>query len=67
MEDLYEEVGFNFIYHYNPFNKLHYCIAREDYVNYWNGLEEDSSLGWTSGKTIEEAQRAMIEKIKEEE
>lgn len=65
--DLYEKIGFNFLYHYNPFNKQHSCIDRNDYVNFWNGKKEWTALGWTSGDTIEEAQLAMLKRIEEQE
>lgn len=64
MEDLYEELGYSYIYHYNGYTKEHNCIHREDYKYYFNGFKDKCDIGWTSGKTVEEAQKKMLKRIK---
>jgi len=64
MENLYEELGYSFVYHYNTYSNEHYCISRDDYDKYWNGFKDKCEIGWTSGATVEEAQRKMLKRIK---
>ncbi len=51
----------NCVYHFNEHSKLWNCIPRDTYINYWN--PEGKNVTWTSGKTIQEAQKKML-KIK---
>lgn len=51
----------NCVYHFNEHTKLWNCIPRDNYVDYWN---PKGIITWTSGKTIEEAQKKMLKNIK---
>lgn len=60
--DLYKELGYSYVYHYNSYSCIYFCIHREDYISYWNGFEDKAVHGWTSGDTIEEAQIKMLQR-----
>ena len=61
--NLSEELGYSYIYHYNPYSDLYYCIYRDDYDKYWNGFNNDVKIGWTSGKDMFECQLKMLQRI----
>ena len=61
MRDLYEELGYSFVYHYNSYEKKHYCICREDYRFYFNGFKDKCKIGWTSGDTVEDVRQRVVD------
>lgn len=56
-----EQLGYNYIFHFNEYEELWYCIHKDSYSNYKGranyGLHPNH---WTSGKTIEQAAEKML-------
>jgi hypothetical protein len=44
---------FDYLYHYNPYNKKWACFCRDDYRNYFNGEKPIQKIGY--GNSLEEA------------
>lgn len=58
---MHKQLGYNYVYHYNEFNDIWYCIPRDSYSQYWNPTSEKNK-NWTEGKTLKEAQQKMLER-----
>ena len=65
MKNAAEELGFNYLFHYNDLDKKWYCIHRDSLLNYWSkNIKGEYANNWTIGFTIESAAAAMIKKNK---
>lgn len=56
------QLGYNYVYHFNEFENKWYCVHRDSYMNYWNKNFKKDDYLWTSGKTIEEAAGKMLKR-----
>jgi hypothetical protein len=45
---------FNYVFHYNPFNKLWSAIPRDSYQDYWDGTKNKGILKSKEIKTLME-------------
>ena len=55
-------LGYDYVYHFNPYSNEWSCIHRDSYTNYWNRLI-NKPTNWTSSETLGEAQRQMIKNL----
>ncbi len=55
-------LGYKYVYHFNEYEKLWYCIDRSSYMNYWDNNKKRAS-DWVSGTSVEEAAGKMIKKV----
>ena len=58
-EDSVRTLGHNFVFHFNEFQNLWYCIPRDEYIHYWNDVHNKK---YSCGKTTEEAASKMLSK-----
>jgi hypothetical protein len=63
--DWFRILGYNFLYHFNPYSNKNYCIYRHDYSWYWNKKcsSYQPDIGCTDGDTMQEAQIKMYQRI----
>lgn len=63
--DWFTILGYNFLYHFNPYTEKIACIYRHDYPVYWNksGYPQETKYGYTEGNTMYEAQVKMYQRI----
>jgi hypothetical protein len=57
LKNTVEELGHNFVFHFNGYQNLWYCIPRDQYNDYWNNIKNKNCTG---GQTIEEAAKKML-------
>ena len=47
-----EEVIFNYVFHYNPMNKVWIAIPRDHYVEYWSNSRDKKYIRSSDIKTL---------------